>query len=231
MLKIIRRQRDHNRYFMAIYIFVIPMMILIIFSQMAMEIYAYNFIARTNIEKNIYMKAVRTVKIKRESSKIKAKAEKIQDMNAESVEIKISDGELPDIEIEAAKPIMSLSRPIRGGVTTSCFGDISDRMSRHKGHDWAVDTGTEVVAAAEGVVEKAYYSDSYGYNVLIRHANGLETRYAHMSELNVTKDMHVRQNEVIGLTGTTGASTGPHLHFEVIEGGKRVNPLKFVKEY
>ena len=67
------------------------------------------------------------------------------------------------------------------------FGDTISRTASHNGHDWAVNTGTKVRAAAEGVVELAYFSESYGYNILINHNNGFKTRYAHLSEVKASK--------------------------------------------
>lgn len=121
-------------------------------------------------------------------------------------------------------------KPIIGGVTSSGFGDKVSRTSSHKGHDWAISSGTKVMAAGKGTVERAYYSTSYGYNILIRHAQGYETRYAHMSKLYVTEGEQVSRKQVLGLSGTTGQSTGPHLHFEVIRNGVFVDPLKYIRE-
>lgn len=207
MPKLINHLKERRKYFFALILFMIPMMIIIMFSQMAMEIYAYNFIVRTNIERNKVQKLYESRKIDEEESVTQEKV------------------------IPVASPVISLIRPIEGGITSSYYGDTSERSSRHQGHDWAVNTGTEVMAALGGVVEKAYFSESYGYNILIRHEDGLETRYAHLSKLNVIKGQRVEQKDVIGFSGTTGASTGPHLHFEVIKNGKRVNPLKYVEEY
>ena len=89
--------------------------------------------------------------------------------------------------------------------------------------------GNRGKAAKEGRVTLAYYSESYGYNVLINHGDLVETRYAHMSELKVEKGQKVSRGQVIGLSGNTGDSTGPHLHFEVIINGKKVNPVNYVK--
>jgi murein DD-endopeptidase MepM/ murein hydrolase activator NlpD len=119
--------------------------------------------------------------------------------------------------------------PVKAGVTTSEFGDKDSRNTAHQGHDWAVSSGTEVVAVADGIVEKAYYSESYGYNVLISHGEGTETRYAHLSALSVSTGEKVKQNQTIGLSGSTGDSTGPHLHFEVVNNGTRVNPMPYFK--
>ena len=121
-----------------------------------------------------------------------------------------------------------MKKPVKGGITTSGFGDTISRTASHNGHDWAVNTGAKVRAAAEGVVELAYFSESYGYNILINHNNGFKTRYAHLSEVKVSKGEKVEQSQVIALSGSTGFSTGPHLHFEVHVGGVPVNPLNYL---
>ena len=214
MTKIVGHLRSYKRYFMVSLVFMILMMTLIIFSQLAMEIYAYNFIVQTNVENKINQQMIENI------SKQKDKRNEITGEETTTVQQ----------ETKVVSPVIFLIKPIEGGVTSSKFGDKTDRMSAHMGYDWAVATGTKVMAAAGGVVEKAYFSDSYGYNVLIRHKNGLETRYAHMSSLNVISGQKVKKKQVIGFSGTTGNSTGPHLHFEVIKDGKKVNPLKYIRK-
>ena len=179
------------------------MMIVIIFSQMAMEIHAYSFIAGQNIK-------IKEAKDKAEMAKKVVTKKKTIKKKAKSSEA-------------------SFIMPVNGGITTSKFGDTISRSSRHLGHDWGVCVGTKVKAAKEGRVTLAYYSESYGYNVLINHGDLVETRYAHMSEFNVEKGQKVSRGQVIGLSGNTGDSTGPHLHFEVIINGKKVNPVNYVK--
>lgn len=193
-------------------IFMILMMTTIIFSQLAMEIYAYNFVANKNINQKSIINLEKYINYK------KITEEAAKDTNVKEKQ-----------ESKAATPVISFVMPVEGGVTTSVYGDRISRTSMHLGHDWAVNTGTKVVASADGYVEKAYYSDSYGYNVLVNHGNGMETRYAHLSKLEVVSGQFVRQKQVIGLSGSTGDSTGPHLHFEVIKKGKKVDPMKYVK--
>ncbi len=84
------------------------------------------------------------------------------------------------------------------------------------------------IAADGGTVTYAGYNGAYGYYVKIRHANGLETSYAHLNAIHVVKGQTVSRNQQVGLIGSTGRSTGPHLHFEVIRNGVRVNPLNYV---
>jgi murein DD-endopeptidase MepM/ murein hydrolase activator NlpD len=102
----------------------------------------------------------------------------------------------------------------------------------HLAIDYAAPTGTPIRAVADGVVVKAGWDGGYGRVVRIRHRAGYETLYAHLSRLGrgVRPGVRVRQRQVVGHVGTTGVSTGPHLHYEVIKGGRRVNPLgeKFI---
>lgn len=130
---------------------------------------------------------------------------------------------------KTSQSVFFLKKPVKGGVTTSEYGDMVDRSGPHIGHDWAVGVGTSVVASADGTVVKAYYSESYGYNIVISHKNGMETRYAHLSKIEVNKGAKVKQGQLIGYSGNTGQSTGPHLHFEVIINGKKEDPLNYIK--
>ena len=118
-------------------------------------------------------------------------------------------------------------RPINGGRQTSPFGKRWGKL--HKGVDWAIPTGTRIFASCAGTVVRSEYHYSYGYYVLLSHADGRMTRYAHCSKLLVSVGQSVKQGETIALSGNTGNSTGPHLHFEMIINGKPVNPLKYIK--
>ena len=89
--------------------------------------------------------------------------------------------------------------------------------------------GKNAVAADGGVVIYAGWYGGYGNMVKIQHANGLVTLYAHFQAVRVVKGQTVSQGQVVGIIGSTGNSTGPHLHFEVIRNGVRVNPLQYVK--
>ncbi len=100
---------------------------------------------------------------------------------------------------------------------------------RHHGLDIANKIGTPIYAADAGIVEKAGWSRGYGYNIVINHGGGKKTRYAHLSKFYVKKGQRVSKGETIGAMGSTGWSTGPHLHFEVIINGKRYNPLNYIK--
>lgn len=117
-------------------------------------------------------------------------------------------------------------KPISGGRFTSGFGKRWGRM--HKGVDWACPTGTTVYASSDGVVEYADWSNGYGYNVIIDHPDGRKTRYCHLSRTLVTAGAGVSQGDPIALSGSTGRSTGPHVHFEIFIGGSQVDPLEYI---
>jgi murein DD-endopeptidase MepM/ murein hydrolase activator NlpD len=97
----------------------------------------------------------------------------------------------------------------------------------HTGVDWAAPIGTPIVAAGSGTIEEAGHKGQYGIYIRIRHANGYQSAYAHMSRLapGVAPGVRVRQNQVIGYSGNTGFSTGPHLHYEVLVNNQFVDPL------
>ena len=117
-------------------------------------------------------------------------------------------------------------------IVTSEFGYRKDPFTgQSKGHggiDLGVPTGTSVRAALPGTVTVAQYNSSYGYYVMIDHGNGLSTLYAHNSKLMVKVGQTVNTGDIISLSGSTGRSTGPHLHFEVRVNGERTNPRSYL---
>ncbi len=124
-----------------------------------------------------------------------------------------------------------MKTPINGARLSSGFGmrrhPILGYSRMHRGTDFAAPTGTPILAAGDGVVERAGPFSSFGNYVRLRHANGYETAYAHMSRFarGVRSGARVRQGQVIGYVGTTGRSTGPHLHYEVLRRGQQINPI------
>ena len=121
-------------------------------------------------------------------------------------------------------------KPISGGSVTSGFGYRSFRGSEfHAGTDWGVPTGTSVFASSAGTVASAGWGGGYGYCVFINHPDGRQTRYAHLSRVLVSAGQYVNQLDKIGLSGSTGDSTGPHLHFEMRIGGQAVNALDYIE--
>lgn len=117
-------------------------------------------------------------------------------------------------------------KPISGGSFSSGFG--ARWGTFHYGVDWSCSTGTSVMASSGGTVVSAGWSGGYGYCIVIDHGNGMQTKYAHLSSIKTSYGKTVKQGQVIGLSGNTGDSTGPHLHFEIIDGGTKVNPLKYL---
>lgn len=120
--------------------------------------------------------------------------------------------------------------PMRG-VITATFHDPTypfRHLWEHSGLDIATTWGTPVVAAAPGIVAWSRYGSSYGNYVMIIHANGYATLYAHLSSSAVVADQYVGRGEVIGYEGSTGFSTGPHLHFEIRENGIPVDPQVYL---
>ena len=123
-------------------------------------------------------------------------------------------------------------KPISGGSISSGFGrrnspgGIGSR--NHQGVDFAIPSGSTVMASSGGKVSSAGWSGGYGYCVLITHPDGSQTRYAHLSKVLVSAGQTVSQGQKIALSGNTGISTGPHLHFEIILNGTPVNPLNYI---
>ena len=97
----------------------------------------------------------------------------------------------------------------------------------HKGLDFTADIGTPVYATGDGVVEKAYFSGSYGNVIFLDHHYGYQTRYAHLSGFNIKVGEKIKRGEIIGFVGNTGLSGGPHLHYEVLFNGVQINPINF----
>ena len=115
---------------------------------------------------------------------------------------------------------------------TSEFGYRSDPFTGetrgHTGMDLAIPTGTPIRAALPGTVTAAQYHSSYGYYVMVNHGNDLSTLYAHNSQLLVRVGQTVEAGDIVSLSGSTGRSTGPHLHFEVRVNGQRTNPRYYL---
>ena len=123
---------------------------------------------------------------------------------------------------------ISLIRPV-SGIITSRFGAGSRiRRSSHTGLDIATSTGTPIQAAASGTVTFSGYKGSYGNMIVITHSNGVQTYYGHCSKLYVSAGTTVSQGQTIAAVGSTGNSTGPHLHLEVRVNGVAYNPQNYV---
>ncbi|TDC34121.1 peptidoglycan DD-metalloendopeptidase family protein [Micromonospora sp. KC213] len=128
------------------------------------------------------------------------------------------------------KPAPSWVIPMKGAQVTSCYGPRGGTL--HAGIDFAMPAGTPVRAAFGGTIEKAGdVGDGYGISVVVNHGNGYLTHYAHLSAAKVSVGDRVAAGQVIGLEGSTGDSTGPHLHFEVHQGQmwNQIDPAPFLR--
>ena len=121
-------------------------------------------------------------------------------------------------ELAVIKPIL--------GTITSRFGNRS--LGNHKGLDIAANTGTDILACGKGTVTFSGWQEGYGNVIYISHGNGIETRYGHCSKLYSINGQNVEAGDVIAAVGSTGRSTGPHLHFEIRINGEAVNPQDYL---
>jgi murein DD-endopeptidase MepM/ murein hydrolase activator NlpD len=123
-------------------------------------------------------------------------------------------------------------RPVSEGYLSSRYGERMDPFNGeeafHKGLDFAAPEGSDVLAVAAGVVTFAGRRDGYGELVEVQHGGGLVTRYGHNSQLLVNVGEVVQRGQALGKVGSTGRSTGPHVHFEVLRNGLAINPGSFV---
>jgi murein DD-endopeptidase MepM/ murein hydrolase activator NlpD len=125
-----------------------------------------------------------------------------------------------------------LRNPLPNGRFRSGFGarrhPILGYVRMHTGVDWSAPVGTPIIAAGNGIIEKAGWAGGYGKQIIIRHANGYETSYNHQSAFakGMAPGTRVRQGQVIGYLGQTGLATGPHLHYELMVNGTKVDPMR-----
>ena len=135
---------------------------------------------------------------------------------------------------ELNKQVYPEGRPVRDSWISSYFGRRADPFTGfsavHKGLDFAGPEGTKVMTVAAGLVTFAGDRPGFGEMVEINHGNGLATRYCHNEKLLVRQGEMVRKGQEVSLMGSTGRSTGPHLHFEVLKDGAQVDPLRFIGE-
>jgi murein DD-endopeptidase MepM/ murein hydrolase activator NlpD len=153
-------------------------------------------------------------------------------VNQEIVKEEITYQAVPKIVERGTKIPPTYIKPISGGRLTSRFGRRSrptrGASTNHKGVDWATPTGTAVFASCGGTVAKAGWGSGYGYVVYINHPDGRQTRYGHLSKVLVSPGQTVSQGQKIALSGNTGISTGPHLHFEILINGSQVDPFAYM---
>ena len=124
--------------------------------------------------------------------------------------------------------------PVAGGWISSSYGSrtnpLTGKRQFHKGVDIPGHAGSDVVAVADGVVSQSKYAGNYGWTVQLNHGDGLQTQYSHNNENLVTVGDTVHKGQVIAVLGSTGRSTGPHVHFEVKQSGKTLNPYPYIKK-
>lgn len=134
------------------------------------------------------------------------------------------------VDYVAAAQAEVLTTPTSDFTISTHFGEAGPHWSsgHHTGLDFAADTGTGVDSADAGKVITAGSGGAYGNLVEIRHTDGTKTRYAHLNDIDVKVGQKVSRGQHIGEVGSTGNSTGPHLHFEVLQGKKHLDPEKFL---
>jgi len=135
---------------------------------------------------------------------------------------------------ELNKQVYPAGRPVQDGFISSYFGRRADPFTGytavHKGLDFAGPSGSKITAVAAGLVTFAGERAGFGEMVEINHGNGLATRYCHNEKILVKQGEMIRKGQEVALMGSTGRSTGPHLHFEVLKNGTQVDPLRFIGE-
>ncbi len=154
-----------------------------------------------------------------------------------SIDLKYRENELEVLESllrdrEYRKAVAVTGRPVTWGWMSSPYGQrvdpISGKSAWHAGVDFAGRDGSDVIAVASGVVTYAAIRSGYGKMVEINHGDGFATRYGHHAAVLVSAGDIVKKGQVIGTMGTSGRSTGPHVHFEVLKNGRHVDPARYV---
>ena len=158
------------------------------------------------------------------TTKIEVAKQESEEMIKEKIEKQKKEEELMP-EVNGIKLAL---KPISGTITSRYGESSSLRKSTHTGLDIAATTGTPIKVVADGIVTNASYSGSYGNLVKISHGDGVETWYAHTSKMYVTVGQKVSAGDTIAAVGSTGNSTGAHLHFEIRINGNHVNPQKYL---
>jgi murein DD-endopeptidase MepM/ murein hydrolase activator NlpD len=132
---------------------------------------------------------------------------------------------------ESLSMAMPMIQPVRGEVSSE-FGyresPFTQHPSFHQGIDIMADLGTPIIAPASGSITAVGYDAGLGRYIIMAHKGGVVTRYGHLSKIKVKKGQKVKRGVVIGSVGTTGRTTGPHLHYDVAIKGKYVDPRKFL---
>lgn len=164
-------------------------------------------------------------KYKQQKDRVKKIVDKYIDLTTQKELDNLKKEKMPSDNFIYPSRIRSISSPF--GYRSNPFGGKSTEF--HNGTDFPGPQGTPIYAVEDGVVTHASVLGGYGNLIIVKHNNGLETRYAHLSGYKVQVGQRVSQGQTIGLMGTTGRSTGPHLHFEVRVNGIAVNPMGYLK--
>ncbi|MEE9553944.1 MAG: M23 family metallopeptidase [candidate division Zixibacteria bacterium] len=138
------------------------------------------------------------------------------------------DFQIPLSRKELAGQIVPLGRPLYGWITRSFTND-EESVEKHLGFDFAVKKGTPVSTTASGAVTFAGWDDTYGNLVIIDHGNGYETMYGHNEKILVEEGESVLKGDVVALSGNTGRSSAPHLHYEIRKNGEAVDPAPYLE--
>ena len=148
-------------------------------------------------------------------------------------QLEIADNALKLSQLEASIRLFPQGLPVKSYYLSGGFGLRTDpvhgRKTLHKGIDLAGLLNTKIFSPAEGVITRAGRYGSYGNFIEIQHANGFSTRYGHLNKIKVKKGQQVHKSDIIALMGSTGKSTGTHLHYEVLYQGKQINPITLNK--
>ncbi len=163
----------------------------------------------------------------------------VADVTYRNAELQSTDILYQNVTVKAVAKIVERGTKVPPNYVYPLWGRLSSTFGRrkapkrgastfHKGIDIAVPIGTAVMASCGGTVSRAGWGSGYGYCVYIDHPDGKSTRYGHLSKVLVKAGQKVSQGQKIALSGNTGVSTGPHLHFEILVGGSQVNPLKYL---
>lgn len=163
----------------------------------------------------------------------------VADVTYRNAELMNTDILYQNVTVKAVAKIVERGTKVPPNYVYPLWGRLSSTFGRrkapkrgastfHKGIDIAVPIGTAVMASCGGTVSRAGWGSGYGYCVYIDHPDGKSTRYGHLSKVLVKAGQKVSQGQKIALSGNTGVSTGPHLHFEILVGGTQVNPLKYL---
>jgi murein DD-endopeptidase MepM/ murein hydrolase activator NlpD len=130
------------------------------------------------------------------------------------------------VAVPSINPVETMRFTSQYGYRTDPF---QGRRKNHKGLDIAGPIGTPIYATADGIIGRAQWVSGYGKYVEVEHGNAIQTRYGHLSAMNVYSGQRVRKGDIIGFMGSTGRSTGSHLHYEVRIAGEPVNPTSFLE--